>query len=103
MQTKVIKNNKITEKQTKKQKVHNMKKNFQKLSLVSFVSSAVVFVINYFFFHFVTDDGISLVWQPEAGKPFVADLIGQLGVHLLAAAIISLMISIIFFPKSENN
>jgi hypothetical protein len=42
------------------------------------------------------------VWHPEAGKPFVADLIGQLGVHLLAAAIISLMISIIFFPKSEN-
>ena len=79
-----------------------MKKKLQKLSIVSFISSAVVFVINYFFFHFVTDEGITLVWHPEAGKPFVADLIGQLGVHLLAAAIISLMISIIFFPKSEN-
>ena len=79
-----------------------MKQKLQKLSLVSFISSAVVFVINYFFFHFVTDDGISLVWHPEAGKPFVADLIGQLGVHLLAAAIISLMISIIFFPKEEK-
>ena len=79
-----------------------MKKKLNKFSLVSFISSAVVFVINYFFFHFVTDDGITLVWHPEAGKPFVADLIGQLGVHLLAAAIISLMISIIFFPKSEN-
>ena len=79
-----------------------MKKKLNKFSLVSFISSAVVFVINYFFFHFVTDDGISLVWHPEAGKPFVADLIGQLGVHLLTAAIISLMISIVFFPKSEN-
>ena len=79
-----------------------MKNKLNKFSLVSFISSAVVFIINYFFFHFVTDDGISLVWHPEAGKPFVADLIGQLGVHLLAAAIISLMISIIFFPKSEN-
>ena len=79
-----------------------MKNKLNKFSLVSFISSAVVFIINYFFFHFVTDDGISLVWHPEVGKPFVADLIGQLGVHLLAAAIISLMISIIFFPKSEN-
>lgn len=79
-----------------------MKKNFQKLSLVSFVSSLVVFAINYFFFHFVNDNGISLVWQPEAGKPFVTDLIGQLGVHLLSAAVISLMISIIFFPKEEK-
>ena len=79
-----------------------MKKKLNKFSLVSFISSAVVFVINYFFFHFVTDDGITLVWHPEAGKPFVADLIGQLGVHLLAAAIISFMISVIFFPKSEN-
>jgi uncharacterized membrane protein len=79
-----------------------MKNKLNKFSLVSFISSVVVFMINYFFFHFVTDDGISLVWHPEAGKPFVADLIGQLGVHLLAAAIVSLMISIIFFPKSEN-
>ena len=79
-----------------------MKKKLNKFSLVSFISSAVVFVINYFFFHFVTDDGITLVWHPEAGKPFVADLIGQLGVHLLATAIISFMISVIFFPKSEN-
>ena len=79
-----------------------MKNKLNKFSLVSFISSAVVFVINYFFFHFVTDDGITLVWHPEAGKSFVADLIGQLGVHLLAAAIISFMISVIFFPKSEN-
>ena len=79
-----------------------MKKKLNKFSLVSFISSAVVFIINYFFFHFVTDESISLIFHEEVGKPFVANLIGQLGVHLLAAGIISLMISIIFFPKSEN-
>lgn len=77
------------------------RKNCMKLSLCSFISSAVVFVINYFFFHFVTDNGISTVWQPEAGKPFVADLIGQLGVSLLFLAIASLMIALIFFPKEK--
>ena len=77
------------------------KKNFRKLSLVSFISSLVTFIINYFFFHFVTDDGISLTWQPEAGKPFVADLIGQLGTLLLFFAIASFMISIVFFKKED--
>lgn len=79
-----------------------MKNKFRKFSLVSFISSVIVFIFNYFFFHFVTDEGISLIFHEEVGKPFVANLIGQLGVHLLAAGIISLMISIIFFPKSEN-
>ena len=103
MQTKVIKNNKITEKQTKKQKVQNMKKNFQKLSLVSFISSAVVFVINYFFFHFVTDEGISLVWQPEAGKPFVADLIGIFATLFLFGAAISALCAVILFDKNDKS
>jgi hypothetical protein len=78
------------------------KKKLLKLSLITLIIGLAVLAIAYFFFHFVTDDGITLVWHPEAGKPFVADLIGQLGVHLLAAAIISLMISIIFFPKEEK-
>ena len=73
-----------------------------RLSRCSFVCSAVVFVINYFFFHFVTDSGISTVWQPEAGKPFVADLIGQLGVSLLFFAIASLMVGVICFPKEKK-
>lgn len=77
------------------------KKHFLKLSLVSFITSAIIFVINYFFFHFVTDDGISLTWQPEAGKPFVADLIGQLGVSILFLSIASLMIALIFFKNKE--
>ena len=79
-----------------------MKRNFQKLSLVSFISSAVVFAINYFFFHFVTDEGISLVWQPEAGKPFVADLIGQLGVLFIFGSIVSLLCAYILCDQNNK-
>ena len=53
-----------------------MKNKLLKLSMWQGIIAAGIFVINYFFYHFVTDEGISLVWQPEAGKPFVADLIG---------------------------
>lgn len=74
-----------------------MKSKLLKLSLVFFVSAAVVFVINYFFFHFVTDTGITLQWQPEAGKPFVADLIGNLGVLLLFGSISSLFSALVLF------
>jgi hypothetical protein len=77
------------------------RKNLLKVSLYSFVSSAIIFVINYFFFHFVTDDGITTTWQPEAGKPFVADLIGQLGVSMLFLAIATLMIGLICYKKED--
>ena len=78
------------------------KKNFLKLSLYSFISGIVVFIINYFFYHFVTDEGISLTWQEEPGKPFVANLIGTLAVLLIFASVISLFISFIFFKEQEK-
>ena len=56
------------------------KEKLNKLSLYCLIISAVVFIINYFFYHFVTDEGISLTWNPEPGKPFVSDLIGMLAV-----------------------
>ena len=87
----------------KNERAKNMKKNFQKLSLVSFISSAIVFVINYFFFHFVTDEGITFIWQPEAGKPFVADLIGNLGVLFIFGSIVSLLCAFILFDKNNRN
>jgi hypothetical protein len=77
------------------------RKNLLKVSLYSFISSAVIFVINYFFFHFVTDDGITTTWQPEPGKPFVADLIGQLGVSMLFLSIATLMIGLICYKKED--
>lgn len=75
---------------------------FLKLSLYSLISSVITFIINYFFFHFVTDEGISLTWQEEAGKPFVANLIGILAILFLFASIMCLLITIIFYPKEEK-
>ena len=80
-----------------------MRKKLLKFSLISFIISAVVLAINYFFYHFVTDDGITLTFHEEPGKPFVADLIGQLGVLFLFSAAVSLMAALIFFPKEKDN
>ena len=73
-----------------------------KLSLWQGIIAVVVFIINYFFYHFVTDEGITLVWQPEAGKPFVADLIGNLGVLFIFGSIITLLVAFIVFDKKEK-
>ena len=66
-----------------------MKNKLFKLSLITLIIGLAVLVIAYFFFHFVTDDGITLTWHPEAGKPFVADMIGQLGVLFLFSSAMS--------------
>ena len=79
-----------------------MRKKLFKFSLCQFIISAVVLAINYFFFHFVTDDGITFTFHEEAGKPFVADLIGQLGVLFLFGAAVSLIAAFIFFPKEDK-
>ena len=78
------------------------KRNFLKLSLITFITGIVVLAVAFFFFHFVTDYGITLVWQPEAGKPFVTQLIADFGVLNLFASFISLMISLIFFKNKDN-
>ena len=85
-----------------KRKGEEMRQKFLKLSLYSLIISAVIFVINYFFYHFVTDDGITSTWQPEAGKPFVADLIGIFAVLFLFASAMSLLIALIFYNKKEK-
>lgn len=69
--------------------MEKLQKRLYKLSLVCLAIAVVVFIINYFVFHFVTDAGITLQWQPEAGKPFLADLIGILGANMVFASIIS--------------
>lgn len=72
-----------------------------KVSLYSIIISAVIFVINYFFYHFVTDDGITTTWHPEPGKPFVSDLIGQLGVLMMFLSITTLLFALIFYKKED--
>ena len=79
-----------------------MGKKLLKLSGISAVISVFIFIFNYFFFHFFTDSGFTTVFQEEAGKPFVADLIGQLGVHFLFLSLASLLIALICFPKNEK-
>lgn len=79
-----------------------MRKKLNKLSAWSFGLALVTFAFNYVCFHFLTDSGFTTVWQPEAGKPFVTDMIGQLGVLFLFAAIMSLLMGKILFGEKEN-
>ncbi len=73
-----------------------------KLSLASFIAGLLTFVVNYFFYHFVTDKGITTEWQEEAGKPFVAELIGELGVLFIFAAIFCLIAAFVICGKSSK-
>ena len=77
-----------------------MNKKLLKLSLICFIIAVFVLAFAYFFFHYVTDTGITLIKQEEAGKPFVTDLIGQFGVLFLFSSVLSLIIAIIY--KKEN-
>ena len=77
------------------------KKSLLKFSLILLIVGLCVLAIAYFFFHFVTDDGITLTWHPEAGKPFVSDMIGQLGVLFLFGSAVSLIAALVFFEGKK--
>ena len=77
------------------------KKNLLKISLITLIIGLIVLAIAYFFFHFVTDEGITLVWHPEAGKPFVTDLIGMFGTLFLWASAMSLIIALVCFKDEK--
>ncbi len=78
-----------------------MRKRLFKLSGISAILSVITFAFNYVFYHFVTDEGFTTVFQEEAGKPFVADLIGQLGVHFLFFSIAALLVAFVCFDKEK--
>ena len=80
-----------------------MKKKLLKLALVTLIIGLLLLPINYFFFHFVTDDGVTFTWHPEAGKPFVTDMIGQLSVLFLFASAMSLISAYVLFGDEENH
>lgn len=77
------------------------RKKLLKLSWITLVIGLALLVITYFFFHFVTDEGITLEWHPEAGKPFVTDLLGTFSVLFLFSSAMSALIALIFTEKSE--
>ena len=73
-----------------------------KLSLITLAIGVALLAIAYFFFHFVTDSGITFKWNPEAGTPFVTDMIGQLAVLFLFASSMSAISALVFFEKDEK-
>lgn len=77
------------------------RKNLYKFSLITLGIGLFVLVLAYFCFHFVTDEGITLVWHAEAGKPFVTLLIGIFGVLFVFASAISALSALIFFEKNQ--
>lgn len=76
-----------------------MRKKIFKLSAILCAIGIAVLAIAFFFFHFVTDEGISLVWHEEAGKPFVTMLIGVFGAALIAEALTALLCGCLLCDK----
>ena len=68
-----------------------MRKKLIRFSLYQLIISVVMFVINYLVYHFVTDEGVTLVWQAEAGKPFVTMLIGVFATLFLFGSAVSIL------------
>ena len=79
------------------------KKTMNKLSLILLIGGLVFLVLAYFCFHYVTDDGITLTWHPEAGKPFVTILIGFFGVNCLFGSALAALSSYLFFPAEKKD
>ena len=73
-----------------------------KLSLITLIKGVGLLAIAYFFFHFVTDAGITLTWHPEAGKPFITDMIGQLAVLFIFASSMSVISAFVLFEKENE-
>ena len=73
-----------------------------KFSLINLAIGIAVLAIAFFFFHFVTDTGITTAFQKEAGKPFVTMLIGVFGVLFFFASAISALAALIFTPKTNK-
>ena len=76
-----------------------MKRKFIILSVSSFILFVAIQVFTYFLYHYYTAGGFGTVFQTEPYKPFVTFLFGILGTLFLFSAIISLLISVIFFKK----
>ncbi len=76
-----------------------MKKKFLILSVSSFILFVLIQIFTYFLYHYYTAGGFGNVFHAEPYKPFVTILFGILGTLFLFSAIISLLISIIFYKN----
>lgn len=79
------------------------RKKLFKLSLITLAIGVGLLAIAYFFFHFVTDSGLTFTWHPEAGKPFVTDMIGQLAVLFLFASSMSAISALVLFDEKNSD
>ena len=79
------------------------KKKLLQFSLITLIIGLCVLALAFFCFHFVTDEGITLVWHEEAGKPFVTEMIGIFGVWFMFASAISLISALLFFKSTDEN
>lgn len=77
------------------------RKNFFKLAIITLAIGVLLLAFTYFFYHFATDAGLSLVWHKEIGKPFVTNLVGFFGVLFVWASVMSFLIGVIFFKKQD--
>ena len=73
-----------------------------KFSLINLLIGIALLGISYFFFHFVTDSGITLTWHPEAGKPYVSEMLGDLSVLFLFSSAVSSIAALVFTDKAAK-
>lgn len=88
------------------------RKKFFKLAIIFAVLCAVFFVLNYFCYHY-TDDSNSdqpgegrfffTSYHEDCRKPFITDLLGQMGCFWLFAAVTCLLIATVVIDKDKKD
>ena len=78
-----------------------MRKKFVKLGIACLAIGLVLFALSFVLFHYLTDTGFVSTWQPEAGKPFVTEMVADLGVLFLFSGCMSFLVGKIFFSKEK--
>ena len=78
-----------------------MKKNLIKFAIINLCIGLFLLAFTYFFYHFVTDTGITFVFQPEPGKPFVSNLLGFFSVLFIWSSVTCFLASAVFFKKEK--
>lgn len=73
------------------------KKRLNRFALLCLLAAVVIFVIDYFFFHYLTQAGFTSIKQLEAGKPLITALIGVLGTSFFFLSAASALAAGIFF------
>ena len=73
------------------------------LAACSMAVALAIYAFTFYMYHYLGPDGFSNVYREEAYKPLVTFYFGVWGVSFQSAAVISLLIGWIFFPKEKGN